>query len=510
MNATANVRDHYADGLEAAANGRHAEAIAAFEQALGETPNDLRVLFALGNAAAEIGHAQAAENFFRRVLERAPDSVEALVNLGNLLRGGGRTADVIALIKPAIERNPQISELWLTLGSALREAGDAKTADTFYREALRLDPGSAAALGNLADLLADNGSVDEALGLYDQALSREPEHAQARLNRAILLFLKGRLRAGWRDYEYRLLIKERVIISDHGLPAWAGRAAEGMRLLITAEQGIGDQIMFASLVPGLLDLCRRASGHLILECEPRLVPLFVRSFAGASVHAAKLQVSGGRKFAFYEWLETAGGADAAVPIGSLPRLLRRELPDFPPAHSYLRADPAEQQQWARWLGAKASGPFVGLCWRSGALGGLRNLQYAPLEAWAEFLRRMPGTPVSLQYDVQQSEIAALQQMSGREILVPPALDQKQEIDRTAALIAALDFVVSAPTSVSWLSAGLGVRTFKILYNTSWTAFGCDYEPFAPAARCIMPDTSGNWPDAFAKAAAAISRLPRAP
>src|SRR5262249_33880821 len=148
----------------------------------------------------------------------------------------------------------------------------------------------------------------------------------------------------------------------------------------------------------------------------------------------------------------------------------------------------------------------GVCWRSGALGGLRNLQYAPLEAWAEFIRCIPGTPVSLQYDAQQEEIAALQQMCGRAILVPPALDQKQEIDRTAALIASLDAVVSAPTSVSWISAGLGVPTFKILYNTSWTAFGCDYEPFAPAARCVMPDRSGNWPDAFKKAADAISGL----
>jgi hypothetical protein len=208
-------------------------------------------------------------------------------------------------------------------------------------------------------------------------------------------------------------------------------------------------------------------------------------------------------------LNAAGGADAAVAIGSLPRLMRRELSDFPREHSYLKADTVDQAQWKDWLTQSASGPFFGVCWRSGALGGLRNLQYAPLEAWAEFVRGIPGTPVSLQYDLQESEITALRAMSGREILVPPALDQKQEIDRTAALIASLDAVVSAPTSVSWISAGLGVPTFKILYNTSWTAFGCDYEPFAPAAHCIMPDRSGNWSDAFAKAGAAISKLPRA-
>ncbi len=96
----------------------------------------------------------------------------------------------------------------------------------------------------------------------------------------------------------------------------------------------------------------------------------------------------------------------------------------------------------------------------------------------------------------RSEIDALEQMSGRQILVPSGLDQKQEIDRTAAMIANLDAVISAPTSVAWISAGLGVPTLKILYNTSWTSLGRDYEPFAPAARCIMPKKSGDWADAL--------------
>jgi ADP-heptose:LPS heptosyltransferase len=137
---------------------------------------------------------------------------------------------------------------------------------------------------------------------------------------------------------------------------------------------------------------------------------------------------------------------------------------------------------------------------------LRNLQYAPLASWADFLRRAPGVAVSLQYDVQPEEIEALQHMSGRTILVPPRLDQKQEIDRTTAMIAALDAVVSAPTSVSWMSAAAGVPNLKILYHKSWTSFGRGYEPFAPAAHCIMPAKNGDWDDAFARAASALSAL----
>ena len=409
------ARDFYAAGLAAAEAGRHADAIAAYEHALAQAPGDARVLFALGNTAAELGHLEAAERFFRQVLAQTPDRVEALVNLANLLRKRGRTADVIALLRPALGRNPQAGELWLTLGSAMREAGDANTAEIFTREALRLSPDSTAALGNLGDLLADNGAIDESLALYAQAIAQQPENAQARLNRAILFLLQGNLQQGWRDYEYRLRIKARAISADHGLPQWDGIYTDGLRLLITAEQGIGDQLMFASVIPELAARLAQCGGQTILETEPRLVPLLGRSFPSVCVRPAKIERRGAQLFAHYDWLQEQG-THAAIALGSLPALMRKDLLDFPRPHSYLLADSVERTGWTRWLRAQGNGPFIGICWRSGSLGGLRNLQYAPLEAWADFLRDLPGTFVCTQYDAQAEEIAALQRLSGRTIL----------------------------------------------------------------------------------------------
>jgi len=494
--------DFYAAGLAAAREERHSDAIAAYERALEQAPGDKRVLFALGNTAVALGQVEAAESFFLRVLAQAPDRVEALVNLANLWRKRGRTADVIALLRPALEHNPEGSELWLTLGSALREAGDKGTAEIFTREALRLSPGDAAALGNLADLLADQGRVDEALSLHAAAIATEPENAQARLNRAILFLLKGDLKQGWRDYEYRLRIKGRAITASHGLPQWNGAYTDGLRLLVTAEQGIGDQLMFASMIPELAGRLAQCGGRVILESEPRLVPLLARSFPFVSARPSKIERRGGQLFAHYEGLH-ASGADAAIAIGSLPGLLRNEISGFARPHAYLVSDAPERSRWSDWLRAQGNGPFIGLCWRSGTFGGLRNLQYAPPEAWAAFIRELPGTLVSAQYDAPADEIAALQAQSGRPILAPPQLDQKQEIDRTAAFIANLDAVVSAPTSVAWIAAGLGVPTCKILYYNSWTSFGRDYEPFAPSARCMMPKQAGDWADTFAKARDAL-------
>ncbi|HWA29561.1 MAG TPA: hypothetical protein VG867_00605, partial [Rhizomicrobium sp.] len=79
------------------------------------------------------------------------------------------------------------------------------------------------------------------------------------------------------------------------------------------------------------------------------------------------------------------------------------------------------------------------------------------------------------------------------------------LDRACALISALDAVVSAPTAVSWLAAGAGIPTYKVLRDASWTAFGCAYEPFAPAAVCLTPESSGDWTDCFDQIADALSR-----
>lgn len=490
--------DPYARGLKLAAQGRHVEAIEAFEQALARKPDDTRTLFALGNTARALGMAEAAEQFYNRVLAIEPGRLEALVNLANLMRADGRFAAAEALLAPALAADPQAPELWLTLGSVYRETGETARARDHYRQAIVLKPDYAAALVNLADILADDGEKDEALVLYDGALQSEPDNAQARLNRAVLRLLHGDLPDGWRDYAARLKVPGKVPLPDHGLPRWTGTSLKKTRLLVTAEQGIGDQIMFASMIPDLLQRAAADGGSVLLECEPRLVALFARSFPRAAVKPCQIETGGGKIHARYGWLKAAGGARMAVEMGTLPRYLRDNIARFPAPNTYLRADPAEQERW-RGAFAPLPRPLVGLCWRSGSAGGSRALQYAPLEHWAAFVRDLGGTPVSVQYDATPEEIAKLSEMSGRDIAELEQIDQKNEIDRTAAMLSTLDAVVSAPTAVSWLAAGAGVPTLKVLYDTSWTSFGEAFEPFAPAALCLRPARRGDWADAFRQA-----------
>ena len=490
----------YAEGLKLSSVGRHVEAIAHFEQALAADPRDARVLFALGNTAQTLGMGDAATQFFRQVLAIEPARLEALVNLANLLRAQGQFDAAVALLEPALARDPG-PELHLTIGSALREKGENDAATAHYRAALAINPNYAPALANLADMLCDAGDRDQARTLYDAAIKCDPKAAQARLNRAILHFLSGDLKDGWRDYAARLDIPGKVpaMRSEQRLPPWTGDSLKKKRLLVRAEQGVGDQILFASLIPELAARAKADGGGVVLECEPRLAALFARSFPDVTVRPADIKTIGATPVADYGWLKTCGGANAATLMGSLPRYLRGSLEKFPNPHAFLTPDGDEVAHWKSAFGQGA----IGLCWRSGKAGGHRAIQYAPLSAWAAFLRDSDRPLVSVQYDATPDEIAELERASGKKIMVPQGIDQKNELDRAAALMAALDAVISAPTAVSWLAAGVGTPTFKVLYDTSWTALGQTFEPFAPSCRCIMPAQRGDWADVFAQIKAAL-------
>jgi tetratricopeptide (TPR) repeat protein len=497
----------YAQGIKLSSQGRHVEAIAQFEQALALQPDNTKVLFALGNTASQLGLAGPAEQFFRRVLALEPGRKEAIVNLANLLRAAGQYDAAIALLDPALAREPESPELLLTLGSAWREKGDFQQATTHYQAALTASPNYAPALANLADMRADAGDRETARTLYDKAIKADPKNPQARLNRAILHLLNGDLKDGWRDYAARTEVPGKVPVAagEQRLVCWTGGSLHRVRLLVRAEQGIGDQILFASLIPELVGRTKMESGSLILECEPRLVSLFARSFPEVAVRPAVVKTIGGTPMADYGWLKTVGGANAAILMGTLPKYLRGTLEAFPVPHRFLVPDSQERARWRDIFEREGAKKIIGISWRSGVFGGGdRALQYAPLKDWAAFLRQVDATFVCAQYGATEEEIVALEQMSGRKILVPEKLDQKNELDRTCAMLCALDALVSAPTAVSWLAAGAGVRTLKLLYGLVWTAMGRNHEPFAPSCECMTPAARGDWTDVFRQAIAKLS------
>ncbi len=503
--------DPYRLGLELVATGALGKAIECFETALSTATTPERhanILLQLGNCAQKLGQIDLSIEFYHRTLSVEPERVEAIVPLSTLYTEKKRHHDAQNLLKEKIKVCKNTAPLWLALGNATREAGDLDAAEAFIREALAQKPNYALALGALGDLLSDKGQTEDALEAYSKAIKKDSKLDRVRYHRGLLKLSVGNLKEGWRDFDYRFSSLGRDIEYCHGLRKWDGHDLRGRTLLVTAEQGIGDQILFASAFPDVLADAETSGGAVLIECEARLVPLFQRSFPTARVFPMQAVFGEGRHRIEYEWLRGIDRVTYHIPMGSLGRLYRNDVADMPNPHHYLKADPEQAVHWHNAAEDNGRPERIGICWRSGDTSGARSLQFAPREHWAHFLRSVDAELVSLQYDATEEEVHSLSALCGRDIAVPAGLDQKNDLDGTAALINTLGAVVSAPTSVAALSAALGVPTFKILRDRSWTAFGQTYEPFAPACRLIKGERAGDWDSTFKAALEELEGLGR--
>lgn len=472
------------------AEGRFMEALDRYQAILKRDPVNIAALFGAGNVAKQLGEFQGAITLYQTVLQLDPGSIEAANNLGSVLRQLGQYDEAVEVFREAIGRKQDEPRLWLNLGATLaqrRGPDDNANARLFYEEALRLDPQLAEAHANLAMLLRSMGELDQSFVHFRKALELKPGDNRLRLNHALTELAFGRLESGWRDYEVRHAPgMQKAIDYRHGLPRWQGEDLSGKSILVSGEQGLGDQIIFAACLPDVIERAAR----VVVDVEPRLVPLFRRSFPKADIRPYAMTQENGRCVFTYDWLKPK--PDLASPIGSLPRFLRARIEDFPEPDqdqpSYLQADAARVAAWRDKLAALGQEPKIGICWRSGLQTPERKRFYTELAAWGPILT-LPGLRfVNLQYDECAEELADAAKEFGIAIADFSELDQRNDLDETAALISALDMVVSAPTAVQAMAGALGVPT--LLLGSSWLTFSSGRFPFQPSVTLVhgTPET----------------------
>lgn len=456
--------------------GDYVAALDIYQDILSANPIDKNALFGAGNVAAATGQPEAAVALYQTLLQIDPDSVEVINNLGSVLRKMGRHAESIDIVREAINRYPQEARLWHNIAATLsqrHEPGDIDNAILFYEEALRLDPSLPEPFSNYAMLQCILGNGEKGLELHRKALELAPDNRQLQLNYAVDLLATGHIQEGWQHYEARLQRgMAQAIDYRHGLPRWHGEDLSGKVILVSGEQGLGDQIFFANCLP---DVAARAK-QVTLDVEARLVPLFRRSFPGIRVHASTSTGEDGNIVYTYDWLTEKH--DYACPVGSLPLYLRPKLEDFPATGGYLKADAQRIDSWRKRLGKLGAEPKIGICWRSGLRTPDRRRFYTELAEWGPILT-MPGLRfVNLQYDDCAEELAAAAKAFGVTIQNLTDVDQRNDLDETAALISALDLVITAPTAVQAMAGALGVPT--LLLGASWLSLGTDRFPFQPS------------------------------
>lgn len=484
--------------------GRPQQAAARHRAALAIDPLHANAWNNLGNALAAAGGKTAAFKSWRNALTLRPELAEAWTNLGVGLAGAESFSAAAAVLRRALRLDGACAAAWNNLGDALRLAATQDATIGRYARAAALEPDYAEAWSNLGLAAQRGGDMAAGERLFDRALRINPELAGARFNRGLLRLEAGRLGEGWPDYAFRFASGKVGKGRAPAAPPWRGETLPpGEKLLVWREQGLGDEILFASMYAELL-----ACGvEPIFECDARLVGLLSRALPdGASVARGNAVVRAQTVDAAGH--ETLAAPDYArhVPAGSLARLLRGRLADFPARPAWLAADPARIADFRARLDEAAPGALrVGVAWRSQLITAERRAAYLRLDDLAPLFAVSGVAFVNLQYGDVEEEIVDAERRLGVRLLRWPDLDLKDDLEGAAALTAALDLVIAPAVSSAELAAALGAPTWR-LAGRDWTWAGTAARPWTPAARTFAPQAGEGLAGLVARVARKLTAL----
>lgn len=472
------------------------DALALCEAAEEADPGNAEARYWRGRALGLQAKWDEASEAFRDAAAIAPTNTVYVRWLALALRAAERLDESRRVLREALERRPDDFDLTAELASTIFEGGEVSRARQMLQALLERSPAHAGAIAALSCVLNVEGLVDEAIAYGRRAVAMQPEDPVPHLNLAIALLKNGNYAEGWEHYAWRTRMpEEAATYLRFPYPEWDGGNVAGKSVLVYAEQGLGDEIMFASCLPEVL----REARQVTLECDPRLAALFQRSFSGCAVFGRKRTQAN----AWVRSLEPQ--PDVQTPIGSLARHVRREPSDFPAHSGYLKPDPAKVERWRARLAALGPGRKIGLSWRGGLLKTGRARRSLELGELASLLKLEGANFVSLQYGAGiADEIARLEQTHRVRVLhVPEATD---DYDEAAALIYALGGVISVCTAVVHLTGALGRPALVLApYSAEWR-YGARGEEMLwyPSARVLRQRAPGDWSTVLSEARATLA------
>lgn len=478
--------------------GRLSTSLDFFETAWKIDPQDPEIYQKLGLVAWKLDMLEVAEKFYRLQAQIAPDAVDAILNLSGVLRDRGMFDEAIEILRTQIFAHPEDHELWNSLGSVVSESGDPEQAATFYIEALRLKPDFARAHNNMANVYELTGEPAKALPHYDEAL-KSPADAEDRATmahgRSMVLLASGRIREGWVGNESRLdPHRKGATLFSTKKPMWDGidpAQIRGKTVALVGEQGLGDEVLFLSIVKDMLEAIG-PDGELRIACEYRLKELVQRSFPDAKVHHHLSTEIEGQDVRAIPQVED--GLDFWTPMATPLRAFRNALEDFPDRHTgFLKPEPGDFAAFRQQLAGFGPGPKVGILWKSLKMTAKRARFFSAFDAWKPVLDVSGAEFVNLQYGKVEEELEIARERFGVTVHQPQDIDLKMDLDKVAALASACDLVIGPMNATTNLAAASGGKVWFIHARSStWTLLGQGRSLWYPQTRSFFGDGFRDW------------------
>lgn len=444
---------------------RHEEAMAVRQKGMKAGVTDVRFLMNSALVLKDLGDVSGAALELEHLLKANPSDPDILINLANCKRQLGDIHKAQKFAEQALELAPNSAAAHACLAGVFELTHHNQKAYDLYVKARDIEPNNPAHWHNMGSVLNALGDFTASGEALERAMALGALGAKTRVNLGYVRLWQGALKEGWDLYESRFEAGTAKPNRQPGKPRWIGEPTHGKTLLLWGEQGLGDEISFAHCVP---DVQKAVDGPVILECEPRLVSLFQRSFPWAKVRSRTCDDLGHE-------LNTNLDFDLHCPTGSLKQIYRSSLSDFPSsARPILKPDPALVLKWQTLLDSLGPGLRVGLCWRSGMSGGLRG-QGLHLQNWQDVLSLQGVHWISLQYGDVAADMAWAKDQN-ISLQSWPHFDPKDDQEDVAALIQNCDLVISDNTAVAHMAGALERPCWTVTFDTMWSRHGTDRRP----------------------------------
>jgi len=475
--------------------GRIDEAIAACRRAI-RLQNDFNQAYNnLGLAQKKAGELEDAVASYEKAVELDPLYAGALSNLGMALICQGKLKEAADKLKKAVSLVPDSAEFLNNLGILFNRQGLFEQAVAESKRAIVLKPDYVEAHNNLGTALMELGRFYEAQAAFERAIVIDPECAEAHHNRSLVLLLTARFEQGWEEYEWRWRHDSfSTPLRPLSQPWWDGSSESVKKLLVWAEQGIGDEVQFSGLIRDVL-----ARGiRVVVECDRRLAALLQRSFPGISVVERTNPPA--------PLLEDPS-ITHQIPMASIPRVLRLSPDSMSFRNPFLVPDEKQRDRFRREYKGNECSFLVGISFRSG------NVQEGPkrsigLEQWGPILNIPAARFVSLQYGECSRELQAAYDRFGVQIFEDKRVDSLVNLESFAAQVAAMDLVISVDNSTVHFAGALGTNVWTMLPSEPDFRWGLegDRTRWYSKMRLFRQQQRGNWEPVISEIAGELTSL----
>ena len=474
---------HFNLGMAYADLQRHDQAIAEFTRFLGAGA-DGHAAWRLGGTLREQEHWDEAVHFHAVAAAALPADPAALHDYGAVLVEAGRAAQAAPILVRAAERAPDSPEMRNSLGNLYYELGDLDAAQAHFDAALALRADYAEVHFNLGRVLLRRGAHAAAAVAMERSCDLKPALHTAQWTLAQLHLLQGRYAEGWRRYEARLEDPGTGVYSARlKRERWDGGPLAGRRIMLHAEQGIGDSIQFVRYAP----LVAARGGRVMVLCQRPILPLY-RDQPGVEAAIAL----GDPLPAF----------DCYAPLMSLPLLFGTTVDTIPADLPYLFAEPAKIERWRERVAA-LPGLKVGIAWAGNPeyrADARRSLHFGLLQPFAA----LAGvTFVSLQKGLAMRPADD----AGDGLRLERFDAELSDFSETAALMMNLDLILSVDTAVAHLAGALGRPVWLFnRFDTDWRwLLDRGDSPWYPSLRVFRQSAPGDWAGVVNEMVAALVR-----